>query len=531
MYEDKNQLSMYYPSTLAEMLRPYDYPFQGDLNSTSERLDDERSHPNDCNHIISADACTYRSCQRNICPLDPQNIIDAMSEQESYVHRSGALCDTLLHRKPKRVRLIVFGGSNTYGTWAGYCCCNSLINDNCPAEMSCENKKFDLEGMAADSHSPYCNWFAYFSRWLKNKFPGLLIEATNLAIGGHNSDMMSQRFANELKHVALTRDDIVILDHSWNDEAGLQNAMGLEELIRVVLHFTEKFTPNVILLYQRTFNLRGEMNPANYYKQLARYYNLPFWNYNDVIGSGYFSKMWEERDLPINEIIQIGEVHPLWITHRFVADVFSACMDRTLDICARSESPFASPSFDMRESLNVSKNSLPAPLYLASHHSKLCDDSQPFLLRAYANSTFHPHNVTEYELYNMSTHGWQQYVDFKAVPGYIFNNNSDKSQKVLSLPFIQETNTSIIPSGYAIKILYIKSYENMGIATVYICGRQVIRKKLDGLRQDFKVNRISTPSMFFAPLDEGGYLDACNRCPEPERRLEIVWQPCQSVDH
>jgi len=271
----------------------------------------------------------------------------------------------------------------------------------------------------------------------------------------------------------------------------------------------------------------GFMNATRYYKELAEHYQLPYWNYRDfVVESKAFKEKWQNQPLPP---IQLGRSHPMWFVHRFVADVFSACFDRTLRLCTDSSARL--PSYDMNnQSLNeTTKNDLPAPLYLPAHHSELCDDTQPFLVQVYANSTFRPENVTEYELKHMSSQGWQQYLDFGAVPGIIFNAHSDYRQNVLSFPFMQQgnnTNASIIPPGYAIKIMYLKSYENMGVAEVRVCGRGVLHenKRIDGLRQDFKVNLISTPSMFFQPLDKEGFVESCNQLPESNRTLDIEWK-------
>jgi len=481
-----------------------------------------------------------------MCPIHQVNVMTAMNKQkwiastktfdkivsvEQAVRHNQSIGDLPL------INVIVLGGSMTAGHDINCgCICTHELDHRCNSTLT---------GKCTIKPEP-CKWEMHFSGWLK-KYYGQYINfhTINFAKGGVDSSFHASFLSDWIydRGIQLTENDLFILDSSCND-AGIFNVIamkvGVEALIRRIQYIMAQalnqptIRPTIVILEQFPFAsnypLPGhdvfptsafkDRDYALIYESLAKHYNLMLWSIRDVYSSYYDENIDVSQRYPINPISdKRGNPmhhypHIPWFGNLYMADLMAACF---LQSMKNSEAE------TKVESSQLTSVYPPHELYSHSSISKsYCNESKPFLIHNVSSTTFHPTNLTEYE--SIPNVGWREYIDYHDAPGYIIDKYSDPQQRSLAFKF--EFN---IPAkarfdvlkwwnSYILKIVFLKSYQSMGAAKVFICGREATKAYLDGLHSDYRHYKVSGPEFVF--IDQ--LSDYCN--PDLVSIAEVVVQ-------
>lgn len=159
----------------------------------------------------------------------------------------------------------------------------------------------------------------------------------NLAERGHGSRVASEFLLIRYppgSSKSFRSTDIVFLDYSVNDcSGGYGPRVGtdIETLVRRFLHYGSDM-PLVILLEGYPFQIAGQYFNWNipgtggvhdyttYYRQVARYYNLPLWSF----ATSMFDNITVTQHF--YPYIRNMASHPSWFVHLFMADLYSSVM-------------------------------------------------------------------------------------------------------------------------------------------------------------------------------------------------------------
>ena len=400
--------------------------------------------------------------------------------------------------------------------------CNSDLNDKCTGKPE------------------PCSWESYFSGWLKKHYLNIRFHNYNLARGGVDSGYIAAYVSDWIheREIQLTENDLFIIDASCND-SGLVSAIsikvGVEALIRRIQYIMAQamnkldFRPTILILEQFPYASNHPMPGAGLfptaqfkdrdyaviYENLARHYEVMLWSIRDVYWTYYDQRIEKAYRYPINPLPAAGEnpmhryAHIPWFGNLYIADLLAACFLQTIKY---QEMKRKSMSSSTTESTVFNGTYPPPELFSHSSISKsYCNESKPFLIHNVSSSTFHPHNLTQYE--SIVNTGWREYIDHHDTSGYIINKNSNPQSRSLVFKFALKKPDNISArewlQSYILKVVFLKSYEGMGKASVLICGQVAL--KLDGLHSDYRQYRVSVPHFaFYTQLPDLCYDDHMN---------------------
>lgn len=247
----------------------------------------------------------------------------------NWTHNFNRVCQLLdpsLGRNISEINIYFMGGSMTFGQDTNGCCCDENLDKKCP-KTSCPEHFKEENG---DTHRSYCSWVRYFGRWIESEFPNVKINIISLAGRGEGSRITSEFILNRYPpktEKSFKSTDIVFLDFSVNDcSESYAEKIGLvsESLIRRFLIYGDD-TPILILL--ETFPVRivgqyatpdppgsGSLHDyTTFYRNVARYYNIPLWSYATSMFTNYTSS------LPAFQLIRFTGSYPGWFVHLNVA--------------------------------------------------------------------------------------------------------------------------------------------------------------------------------------------------------------------
>jgi len=455
-----------------------------------------------------------------MCPIHPTNILTVLNKQNwiattTTFDRIISFQESVKQQEQAMINVILVGGSMPAGHDINCGCicthdqdvrCNSDLNDRC-----------------TDKPEP-CSWESHFSGWLQKHYPNIRFHNYNFAEGGVDSGFIATSVSDWIHEheIQLTKNDLFIIDASCND-AGLVSAIsikiGVEALLRRIQYImahtlnTPDFRPTILLLeqfpYASNHPLPGfglfpdkfkDRDYAVIYENLARHYEVMLWSIRDVYWTYYnqnidISDRYPINPIPRDENPMHAYSHIPWFGNLYMADLLAACFLQTIKY---QEIKFKSISPSTRESSVIEGTYPPPELYSHSSISKsYCNESKPFFIHNVSTSTFHPHNLTQYE--SILNTGWREYIDHHDTSGYIINKNSDPQSRSLVFKFELKKPNDISALQWLqssiLKIVYLKSYEGMGKASVLICGQVAL--KLDGLHSDYRHYRVSVPHFAF----------------------------------
>lgn len=419
-------------------------------------------------------------CTRQLCPLTQENVESSLKLNTQLAHLK--LC-SLLDPDVQHMNLIVLGGSQTVGHSLSTSCCQGKRNAS-----TCQ-----LFPSSSKLHNAFCSWSGYFYRWLQSYLPFKEIHYHNLAKSGHTSYTMYENLLESLRIHGiekLSRNDLVLIDHSENDACAIVNreelfvANGLELLIRSLIQLSSDSTPMMVLIehWPHDNAVGGKEGSAEsvyirIYRKLAAHYGIPLFSYREVVWSEHIAR----EQPPLKRMMTGFDLHPPWHGHLLAADIYAASIISSLKSC--SQSP-PSPILE----------ATPPPLYNSSRLmvTEFCDPSLPYLLDARPNSTFQPVDLPAFE---SRLTGWTEYVDRHGEPGWMINNSSMNSLRKLEFNFNSNKNLS----NYIVKVKYLRTHFNAGKFSVKLCGRSISSsppRVIDALSPSFSTYKVSTPHIF-----------------------------------
>ena len=463
-------------------------------------------------------------CVFNMCPLVQENIASAWK----VIHwnfSADALCklrDSEVKESQSKVQVLLFGGSMTVG--------NDAVKGCCVSSHSTCDTTFDHIHKPLKNDRWYCFWFGYLLRWFIQAFPNTHFEFHNLALAGHSSSIMSTEVSTLLssRNIKLTKNDIVMLDHSCND---LGDGSGLELLVREIYRHCHGFDPTIIIIEQLP-------NPtAKYYKQyreIAVYYGLPYFSHREVI----LNPTKEQKY--IFSGISSMPLHPPWHVHMLIADGLARWIYELIKykcspaITGTGSVPlYIKPSSHLifKSPINIHNHTIKRygiikPLYgLFDQFGHFqCNKSIEMLIDGNPNSTFVPSNLTEFE---KTIKGWTIYQDYeKKPPGWIINKYAPENNRTLNFKIPQlnstqyTTNTTNSTSKHdpaiGLRVKYLKTYIDAGHMRVSLCGIKL--REIDVLTHA----HVSIPNLYHYKFTSDN-VAKCNKLSAKERLLSFEY--------
>jgi len=316
-----------------------------------------------------------RSKPINICPIVPhvncpitEDFVDIASKELSKWIRKPYLCDLKSRLfSGESINVLIMGGSVTTGAHTLGCMCDHSLEPKCSKTMLPANQ------CASQRRDKCCSWSWHFIRWLQSKTIGR-INFMDFGIGGVTSSIGQELYADRLvwpDYVKTRVLDLVILDYGVNDACDMWDGRdiaavssvehGLEKLVRKIinLYTVEGKQPKIVLINGMP-SFHAGYQYTRVYSRVAEHYSLPLWSYNDVVMSDAmknrsYSYIMRWRDT----CKECGDVHPAWYVHLFMADLYSAIMEKEFARCDSTPSlPVSSTTTTLPPSLSSEEGNL-----------------------------------------------------------------------------------------------------------------------------------------------------------------------------
>ena len=314
---------------------------------------------------------------------------------------------------------------------------------------------------------------------------------------------------------SLSSDDLLLIDHSENDACAIVNreelfiANGLELLIRTLSQLSRGSFPMMMILehwpHETSVNFKDGAADGKYvriYRKVAAHYGIPIFSYREVVWSRHLA----DKQAQLKRVMTGFDLHPPWHGHLLAADTYASCLVTLLGKC--------NPGRDQNEVTDP----FPEPLYNVSNlmRTEFCDPEFPYLLDARPNTSFQPSNLAAFE---EDLTGWTEYIDRHGEPGWMINNSSNPSSRVLSFDF--QTQDKL--SKYVVKVKYLRTHFNAGKVNVKLCGGSLSGSPpriIDALMANFSEYKVSIPHIFIMNPTIWEII----RCPLPNAKLELVYE-------
>lgn len=384
----------------------------------------------------------------------------------------------------KKPRILVFGGSMTWGTEP-----MKRVRRTCPG---CPPPSGATKGKVFTDTPHCCSWPNFLQRWFNDLTDAGLIRirpaVINLAVPASSTKWL----ASQVRHIIESTDggmptacDLVLLDYSVNDAAAKElydnNETDLELAVRQVI--AQVFPASVVIMPWYPFRVRqdrwGSRTPGaffNYhrpYKEAARRSASLVHNMSNVIEESGAGSMFPGFVWP----------HPPWEQHsifaRFLALFFShhaASIE-----CARPE------CLPLRSAGSADKNVL----------SDSCDQSVGMWAEA-KDSSRRGGKARGWSISVGS--GWSLYEDRPGKPGWIFSGSDQESANNTGISW--QTGQSWAPwlahglRKVRVQISFLQTYANAAAFEVSYCGHVLTR--FDSMWKD-KVSLVTTKSLVAEP--------------------------------
>ena len=412
------------------------------------------------------------------CPLTIENLEDYLVPNFNKESTKRNLCHAL---EPFRVngdkagpkpRIIVFGGSATAGHVTFGCVCQ---NDNkCPIGLECVE--------FADACNMKCAWANRLHMWLTRTFPASDVKVLNLAKAGYSSEMMAITFDKILQNAnidSLTANDIIILDHSTNDQIFIKNATdnkdggGVENLVRLVLTPFPKSSTNSSL-YVPPAVILLESVPSNdvawsiVYRNIAAHYGLILWSWRDVAFSDFSAHRQRKYELWFQYYKKTEfEVHPPWFVHLMWADLIASALLRSIQDCDHWNWPGPAASRYANSGQVMKPNEiLPSRLTPVTYEPLVCKD---IYVDISAEDEF-KHQSSRLVGTVSSANTWQLLEDRPGKFGWI---GGSATTMPLIFSFQPKPGSPFDDMAVTIEVTYMRSYIDVGLASIVVCDREV----------------------------------------------------------
>jgi hypothetical protein len=362
--------------------------------------------------------------------------------------------------------------------------------------------------------------------------------------------------SDDIVFLDYSTNDAHLYTASLLDEMTLK--IGLESFIRLLYESSINYSinentndnnkPLIILLEHWPF-VNGSMydvpphphviDYSNTYREIAQYYHIPIWSYRDIVWTDnreYLHVFLNFNSFP--KWTNAGWLHARWPLHLFYADVIAAAMVEKARICKL---------YHQNETVDISKE-YKFPLPTRRYHSD-ANNVNRFHYRCDYQHTYgtynavheiksnnHNKNILKFHYKNDNGHNNYKHGCFHlkhegdrtTSPGWItttytsiisdgitttnntitsdsckisFNFKTPiewldhiKNKKHLNNNNNNKDNTNSIMIEFLLQIEYLRTYENGGLADIYICNEKITQ--LDTLWENTNTSRYSIKTSF-----------------------------------
>lgn len=412
----------------------------------------------------------------------------------------------------QKIRIIAFGGSVTKGKLAGGCCCDHDLK--CTATELHKICKKGYKTCRSETCN-FCSWVRFIFDWMKISFPSTDILTLNLAEDGYSSKRMAGRLVEKMSIAGIksfTSSDLVILDHSANDyslkftsedgyintdyETSKTSSVSMETLVREVLRNSIGTGPSMV--YIDSVRVRGDS--SYHFSRVAAHYNIHLWSFNNVVLNN--------QDL-MNEAYVVRKssdtfAHPFWPTHLLWADYFGAALTNEFRRCKEAKLFRGSSALMLRDVETAdSGNVIPRlpPLIDVDAHMVNCMVGFPHIIDMNARVMIDAEIDSQNTVFgNIGTcrsepsSSWPLKADRADAYGWISEgpHSFNTSLQFNHLVPLHSTLRNVYSFNHSVlRVEYLRTYKNAGIADVFLCGELVT--VIDALWTEYFEKRISLP--------------------------------------
>jgi hypothetical protein len=346
------------------------------------------------------------------------------------------------------------------------------------------------------------------------QFPHIEIERLDYAYRGTNSAIAIENLwdcCSPEGSTPLNSNDIIFWDYSVNDSwLEMEESLGdlIENAIRTILHhFPPENRPTIIMLETFPFGSANRIRPAKIgdladytqaYSSVAKHYGLLKFSYADAMAAAVQA----DPSNPLMPYLRFREAHPPWFVHLFIAELYVNAFKYTVHkhcvVNKNTNTALPPPS-------------IPAPLYgpdreyICMNFPPLLDErAKSYLAPVFSNRYLRFLSVVQHHNWSVITsppsltplHGWKVVEERKSKIGWISIASSIEGFfSTLSFPLYY--NLTYTPQRLILSVEYLLTYENAGIFTISLCGR------------DFEID---TLGWMYASMRRVEYLDLISFC-------------------
>eukprot|EP01038_Epipyxis_sp_PR26KG_P014070 gene14070-18877_t len=418
------------------------------------------------------------------------------------------------HSLCRLLKYLVLGGSATSGHAAWGCCCDSNIDSNCsPIETDLLDDGYCGTSEFKDvAHS--CSWPHFLTNWLKTYLSSDRVKLVDMASSGRNVLSQLDDLENSRNLAKFTSNDIVILDHSVNDNhmffgEGEAKAleMGLEKLINVILRLSVSASwPTIIIVDYWPFahhfdRVDNKIDHSKWYKEIASRYEIPLLSLRDLAESNYmasnFSWLKPVLDSSINS--EFCPLHPPWFVHLTLADMIGVYLQEEFARCLPQSNSTRSTKEMIISTLDHYLSKSPNAGALSESKYDISNSNRTFLLNLKAYWAFYPNKREQPSIGSLLT-PVKRCTSTSVCSFDEWNLVSEKKQRPIPVPLVGR-NSSL----YDLRVVYLNTYENAGAVHVYVCGKLI--GTIDGLWKMAVERHYSTESFVHFKID---IMNICN---------------------
>eukprot|EP01038_Epipyxis_sp_PR26KG_P011122 gene11122-14926_t len=433
------------------------------------------------------------------------------------------------------VRIFSMGGSATSGHAAWGCCCDSNLDSKCSqleTDLLDENHCgiSDLKDVARS-----CSWPHFLTHWLATYLSSgnsSIVKHVDMASSGRYVLTQFDDLENSRNLVKFTSNDIVILDHSVNDnhmfnrERGAKVLeMGLEKLINAILRLSvSESWPTIIIVdywpYAHHYSrVDAKIDHSKWYKEIASRYEIPLLSWRDLAESDYMASNFSWLEPVLDSSINSDPLHPPWFVHLALADMIGVYLQEEFASCLHDESDSTRPTKEMIIStLDYYLSKSPNAAALSESISGFSNWNRTLLLNLKAQWAFYPNNdrpsVTVGSLLTpvkrclntsvCSFDEWNLMSEKKQRVGWVYEHHTENITSPLVFAFTYKTDQvpmvgGNVSSSYDLRVGYLNTYENAGAVHVYACG--VLVGNIDSLWKEAAGSRYSAESFVHFKVD------------------------------
>jgi len=357
-------------------------------------------------------------------------------------------------------------------------------------------------------------------------------------IGGTTSSIGQELYVEELywpDYVKYRVLDLVILDYSVNDACEMWDGTditavnsvehGLEQLVRkIITLYTVDDKPPKIVLINGMPSFHPGYQYTRVYNRVAEHYSLPLWSYHDVVMSEAMKQLRYAYIMRWRDTCkECGDVHPAWYVHLFMADLYSAIIEKEFQRCTQYQ-----PSQEKAVPYQL------PPALSAEGVLHRCDSKIPTMLRVSVGGVVSNEvQIGKYLPHSTLSH-WQVVEEKGGKLGWVdefpddFDPNTNHQERVLSFELAAPPSSDFYKyqGELLLRIIILRTYKNAGKFEVFLCGEPIGGAAVDTCWANPN-KRVSTTDVHSIVLQ--GFPASCsskslhNNNSSPQLQVKHIW--------